>query len=103
MSATIRIYTRRACGWCSMALALLRAKGVVFDQIDATGDTTLRRWLAEVTGRTTVPQIFVDGRPIGGYMELARLDRRGELDPLLRRDEYYSSSSGSFSGSSTSG
>ena len=86
MAASVRIYTRRGCGYCDMAIELLRAKGVYFDLIDATGDATLRRWLADVTGRRTVPQIFIDGRPIGGYMDLAALDRRGELDQLLAVD-----------------
>ena len=81
--ATVRIYTRRGCGYCDAALELLRAKDVPFDEIDATGDATLRRWLADVTGRPTVPQIFIDGTPIGGYTDLAALDRTGELDRML--------------------
>ena len=87
MAATIRIYTRRGCGFCEMAIELLRDKGAMFDHIDATGDATLRRWLFDVTGRSTLPQIFIDGRPIGGYRELAALDRRGELERLLAGDE----------------
>lgn len=87
MAATIRIYTRRGCGFCEMAIELLRDKGAMFDHIDATGDPTLRRWLFDVTGRSTVPQIFIDGRPIGGYYELAMLDRRGELDSLLAGEQ----------------
>jgi glutaredoxin 3 len=81
--ATVRIYTRRGCGYCDAAIELLHDKGIAFDEIDATGDATLRRWLAGVTGRTTVPQIFIDGTPIGGYTDLAALDRRGELDRML--------------------
>jgi glutaredoxin 3 len=87
MAASVRIYTRRACGYCDMAIDLLREKGVAFDHVDATGDPALRRWLVEVTGQHTVPQIFIDGRPVGGYTELAALDRRGELDRLLAADE----------------
>ena len=87
MVATIRIYTRRGCGSSDMAIELLRDKGAMFDHIDATGDATLRRWLHDVTGRSSVPQIFIDGRPIGGYRELFALDRRGELDRLLAGDE----------------
>ena len=58
-------------------------KGVAYEQIDTTGDHATRRWLAEETGRTTVPQIFIDGRSIGGYDELRALERTGELDRLL--------------------
>ena len=80
----MKIYTRRWCGYCSAAERLLRKKGVAFEEIDCTGDHEKRRWLAEVTGRSTVPQIFIDGRSIGGYDELRALDRRGELEALLR-------------------
>jgi len=86
MAAMIRIYTRRGCGFCDMAIELLRDKGALFDHVDATGDATLRRWLVDVTGRSTVPQIFIDGRPIGGFRELVTLDRRGELVHLLSGD-----------------
>ena len=48
-----------------------------------TGDHAKRAWLREVTGQHTVPQIFIDGQPYGGYSDVAALDARGELDPLL--------------------
>jgi glutaredoxin 3 len=83
MPAQVKIYTRRWCGYCTAAERLLQQKGADFEQIDATGDPALRKWLAEVTGRTTVPQIFIDGRPIGGYDDLRALDRSGRLDALL--------------------
>ena len=81
--ATVTIYTRALCGYCWRAVRLLRKKGVAFDEQDATGDDELRAWLAEVTGRTTVPQVFINGRAIGGSDDLAALDRSGELDRLL--------------------
>jgi glutaredoxin 3 len=56
---------------------------VAFEEIDARFDGKTRRWLEEATGRRTVPQIFIDGEPIGGYSDLRRLDDRGELDQLL--------------------
>ena len=87
MAAMVRIYTRRGCGYCEMALDLLRDKGVAFDHIDATGDHALRRWLTEVTGQHTVPQIFINGRPVGGYSDIRALDRRGELDRLLAGED----------------
>jgi glutaredoxin 3 len=83
MPAHVRIYTRRWCGYCTAAERLLEDKGVAFEKIDCTGDHEKRRWLAEATGHTTVPQIFIDGRPIGGYDDLDALDRRGDLDALL--------------------
>jgi glutaredoxin 3 len=83
VSAEVKIYTRKWCGYCSAAERLLRGKGVEFENIDCTGDRAKREWLAEVTGRTTVPQVFIDGRPVGGYDDLKVLDRSGELDKLL--------------------
>lgn len=77
------MYTRQWCGYCSAAERLLKQKGVAFENIDCTGDQEKRAWLAQVTGRSTVPQIFIDGKAIGGYDDMAALDRRGELDKLL--------------------
>ena len=83
MSARINVYTTSYCGYCRSAERLLDQKNLAYDKHDVTNDTTRRRWLVEVTGRRTVPQIFIDGRAIGGYTDLADLDRRGELDRLL--------------------
>ncbi|HEU4731073.1 MAG TPA: glutaredoxin 3 [Kofleriaceae bacterium] len=83
MPANVTIYTRQWCGYCTAAVRLLKEKGVPFENIDCTGDQEKRRWLVEVTGRTTVPQIFINGRSIGGYDDLRALDRAGELDKLL--------------------
>jgi glutaredoxin 3 len=83
MAAEVKIYTRAACGYCTAALRLLRSKGVEFEHIDATGDPATRRWLAEVSGQSTVPQIFIDGRSVGGFTDIRALDQRGELDRLL--------------------
>jgi glutaredoxin 3 len=83
MAAEVKIYTRAACGYCTAAIRLLTSKGVRFQHIDATGDSETRRWLAEVTGQATVPQIFIDGRSVGGYTDIRALDERGELDRLL--------------------
>ncbi len=84
MAADVKMYTRRWCGYCTAAERLLDAKGVEFENIDVTGNQEKRRWLVEVTaGRTTVPQIFINGESIGGYDELKALERRGDLDKLL--------------------
>jgi len=81
--AEVRIYTTPTCGYCHAALALLRAKGIAFEQIDVSRDPAMRRRLVELTGVTTVPQIFIDGRPIGGFTDMLSLERRGELAPML--------------------
>lgn len=83
MPAEVKIYTRKWCGYCAAAERLLKRKGVAYEEIDATGDPAIRSWLREVTGRSTVPQIFIDGRPIGGYDDMNALDRAGKLDALL--------------------
>ena len=80
------MYTRKWCGYCTAAENLLDEKGVDYENIDCTGDNETRKWLLQVTGRSTVPQIFIDGKPIGGYDDLRALDRKGELDRLLWRD-----------------
>lgn len=66
-----------------MAERLLTKKGVKFEEIDVTNDAEKREWLLEVTSQRTVPQIFINGAPVGGYTDLAALDRAGELDTLL--------------------
>lgn len=79
----VTIYTTRTCPYCHAAISLLRGKKVQFTNVDVSGDDDKRRWLAEQTGRTTVPQVFIDGTPYGGFTDILALDRRGELDPLL--------------------
>jgi len=70
----VRVFSTTYCGWCRRAEELLTRRGIPFEKIDVTGDDEARATLVEDTGgRRTVPVIFVDGRPIGGYEELARL------------------------------
>lgn len=83
MAARVELYTTDYCTWCVRAKQLLAHKGVAFDEIDVTGDDERRAWLVETTGRKTVPQVFIGGRPVGGYDDLAALEKRGELDRLL--------------------
>jgi glutaredoxin 3 len=90
MAAEVKIFTTPWCGYCRSAITLLERKGVDFEQVDAD-DRKTRAWLRDVTGRTTVPQVFIDGRPVGGYTDIRALDERGELDRLLAgtpRDEH---------------
>jgi len=87
MPAHVKMYTRKWCGYCTAAERLLDTKGIAYEQIDCTGDPATRKWLLEATGRSTVPQIFIDGKPIGGYDDLNALNRRGDLDKLLADGE----------------
>ncbi len=81
----VEIYTKLFCPYCTHAKALLRSKGVEFEETDITMNPGKRaEMLDRAEGRTTVPQIFIDGRGIGGCDELVALDRAGELDPLLQ-------------------
>jgi glutaredoxin 3 len=76
----IQMYTTKWCGYCVRAKALLDGKGLEYEEINLDGDPGFRQRLFDLTGGWTVPQILIDGRPIGGYTELWRLDREGELD-----------------------
>jgi glutaredoxin 3 len=83
LDVPVVLYTTPWCGFCRAALALLRQRGIEHVEVDVVGNDAARDWLAEITGQTTVPQVFVRGRSIGGYTELAALDHSGELDHLL--------------------
>ncbi len=83
--ATVEIYTKFLCPYCTRAKSLLRAHGATFDEHDITMGGPRRREMIERSGgRTTVPQIFIDGHHIGGSDDLAALDRAGGLAPLLK-------------------
>jgi glutaredoxin 3 len=79
----IRIYTTGWCGYCVRAKALLEDKGIDYDEVSLDDDPAFRRNLHDLTGGWTVPQILIDGTPIGGYTELWRLERSGALDERL--------------------
>lgn len=82
--AKVEIYTKAFCPYCARAMRLLAEKGVTPEEHDITMDAALRRQMIErANGGMTVPQIFIDGRHIGGSDDLAALDARGGLDPLL--------------------
>lgn len=84
MAAEVIIYTTPYCPYCIRAKMHLRNKGVDFQEVNVSGDTSKRAWLVEVTGRKTVPQIFIDGTSIGGCDDLLEMDRQGRLDPMLK-------------------
>lgn len=83
--AQVVIYTTNYCPYCAAAKALLRAKNVEFEEIDVTHDPERRTEMERLSQRRTVPQIFVDGKPIGGYDDACELDETGQLDELLGR------------------
>jgi len=82
MDMRVVMYTTPWCGYCRRAKTLLETNGIPFEEIDLDDDPAFRQRLFDLTGGWTVPQIVVDGRPIGGYAELWRLDREGRLDEL---------------------
>lgn len=82
--AKVEIYTKFLCPYCTRAKRLLTEKGAAFEEYDiSTGGPKRAEMLERSGGRQTVPQIFIDGRHIGGSDDLAALDRAGGLDPLL--------------------
>jgi glutaredoxin 3 len=86
MPAKVEVYTTTYCPYCWRAKALLAKKSVPFDEHDVTDDPERRRWLVTATGLHTVPQVFINGRSVGGYDDIRALDRAGQLDPLLAAD-----------------
>ena len=82
--ATVEIYTKTYCGFCVRALALLESKGIEFSEYSIDrGGPKREEMIQRANGRTTVPQIFVNGIHLGGCTDLLALDRAGELDELL--------------------
>jgi glutaredoxin 3 len=82
--AKVLMYTTAFCPFCLRAKALLKDKGVAFEEIDVMFDPAKRAEMVERSGGgRTVPQIFIDGEPIGGFDELYDLERQGRLNDLL--------------------
>lgn len=82
--ANVEIYTKNWCGYCARAKGLLTGKGVAFEEHDITmGGPKRDEMLARAPGRSSVPQIFIDGQHIGGSDDLSALNRDGKLDALL--------------------
>ena len=82
--ATVRMYSTGVCPYSVMAEKLLAAKGVAIEKIRIDLDTEKRGEMMQLTGRRSVPQIFVGETHVGGYDDLAALDQAGKLDELLR-------------------
>ena len=78
------MYTTAVCPYCQMAERLLRSKGVDVEKVRVDLEPQRRIEMMEKTGRRTVPQIYIGDTHVGGYDDLAALDRAGKLDPLLQ-------------------
>ena len=82
--AQVEIYTKAFCPYCARAMNLLSSKGVTPEETDITMDRGKREEMSQrANGRTTVPQIFIDGAHVGGSDDLAALERDGKLDAML--------------------
>ncbi|MCU0691096.1 MAG: glutaredoxin 3 [Polyangiaceae bacterium] len=86
MPAHVEIYTTPYCPFCIRARGLLDAKGVRYAHHDVSANSEKRAWLRDVTGRRTIPQIFINGRGIGGWDDLYALEHAGQLDELLAQE-----------------
>lgn len=82
--ARIEVYTTPSCPYCVRAKRLLKERGLAYEEFDVATDDELRVSVMQRSGRRTVPQIFIDGKSIGGYDELAELDAAGELATLAK-------------------
>ena len=84
-SGKIEIYTTMFCPFCVQAKQLLDSKQVVYDETDVTARLSLRKTMTNrANGRTSVPQIFIDGQHVGGCDDLVALEKSGQLDRLLQ-------------------
>jgi glutaredoxin 3 len=83
--ARVEIYTKFMCPYCARAKKLLESKGVQYDEYEISADAAKRaEMMRRAQDRSTVPQIFIDDRHVGGSDDLAELDRDGRLDPMLQ-------------------
>lgn len=77
------MYTTRWCPFCVMAKRLLTAKGAVLEEVAVDTDPVRREEMVALSGRRTVPQIFIGEQHLGGFEDVVALDRQGQLEPLL--------------------
>lgn len=84
MSNEVVIYSSNYCPYCSRAKQLLQSKGVSFTELLVDGDPALRQEMMQLSGRYTVPQIWIKETHVGGCDDLYALERNGQLDPLLQ-------------------
>lgn len=81
--AKVEIHTTPWCPYCMAAKSLLNSKGIEYTEIDVTDPRMRAAMVEKAHGRRTVPQIFIGETHVGGYDDMAALDRRGKLDPML--------------------
>ncbi|PWR00003.1 glutaredoxin 3 [Leucothrix pacifica] len=87
MSAKVVMYTTRFCPYCMRARSMLKNKGIEFEDIAVGNDPALWQKMQTLSGRDTVPQIFINDQAVGGYDDIALLERQGKLDPLLNIEQ----------------
>jgi len=80
----VEFYSADWCPFCMRATALLDSRGIEYEEVNVDRIPGFREKLVEMTGRMTIPQIIIDGEPVGGYDDIAALDRAGELLPLVQ-------------------
>ena len=78
----IKIYTKAYCSYCYAAKNLLAKRGLAYDEVELSGNDKAEQEMRNLTGGTTVPQILINGTPIGGYTDLIELDREGEFSAV---------------------
>jgi len=83
----VQVYTSPSCGYCVAAKSFLSSRDIAYEVIDISGDRQLALEMVQRSGRTSVPQIFIDDQHIGGFDDLRRFDREGALMPLLANRE----------------
>ena len=81
--ARIEVFTQPWCPYCERVVALLTKKGAAFQEIDAPHGSAIRADAVRRSGRSTMPQVFIDGSSVGGCDDVMALDRAGKLDPML--------------------
>ncbi len=84
MQAEVIMYSTRFCPYCMRARRLLKNKKIIFEEILIGSNRSLRQEMEQKSGRTSVPQIFINGQAIGGYDDMAQLNHDGTLDTLLK-------------------
>jgi glutaredoxin 3 len=81
--AKVTVYSTRVCPYCRMAEKLLDKKGATYDKVMVDEMPERREEMERLSGRKTVPQIFINNTPVGGFTDLAELERTGQLEALL--------------------
>jgi len=76
----IKMYTKGYCSFCFVAKNLLAKRGLEYEEVSLSANPLVEKEMRDLTGGRTVPQIVIDGRPIGGYTELVEMDMDGELE-----------------------